>query len=701
MSSISQLDSFRGLMEGSLPVVLKRDGTWYVENKIIYLIRWLCGFERQRLLNIARIVNESFYQMEINKTCKGIDVENWIKINQCVDRALANTWKNRAVIENRDLLLRHRLALALRSNKADLLNGVEDFALTDGELRDRLLALAKDWKSKQFNLKSTELTQEDTERLDEMCVPRFIPYVKILLKNQKMQDHLFKVMLRSQIDAAPLILFPGHFQKIEKCFMEMRISDKRRELCPLKVIESKKDDKRAYDLTLPFYTSNKKVEHISILDDKAKVELRGCFGEKVEENHRNRTYTIGEVFQEFKLKNKRVGNLEFLHFVGQNLEPAITLWDSHLLGYVDGEGKTHQIDADDPDYHQQLPLSDLMTTKEAKDLFEAAFVWKSWIQNTQDRLGSIPGLIDWLNSLEKTFQNDDVDWDNLKKEAAIRYKGHEKLDDILDWLAECKNYYRVLDGKRWIEYGAATRKDNGLHMLGTHALRVWVQPVKFNGENYYAKRDRGKYSDGDFPTTPIEFLKFFGGVHNATFEFPDTNNYYLNRYLTFYSILIQDPENVKKGLERLRKKILLSREGKACFQYQSNGCGKEVQDDINMQRELVGLKPLNPFYIRNKKTRPPGIIGFLHSFAKPFPVIVHKSILYSLGAWKRRTVTIDGKEVDFSYYGSQAWVDQKFHLPASLHYRQIKELKRKVKKYPISLLPKKLPPFLELVAKGL
>lgn len=695
MPMIQNLPAFTQAVRENEPVVCNKDGTWYIENRYLYYFKCLFGHENQRLLNIARLASASFYELEKQKVifdagrrliAQPFDYSVWLTNNLVVEAALQKLPQSDRVTKARTQINAHSTALKYRLDcNAHGSLPVQDHEISQIQL-DLVTQIARTWKSQQDNMPIQVLTDWDEKCLRQMC--RYREFTHLFLNLHAgastddiahFQDDVLNWIIRDLNPIEVLIKFPGRVKWTKDCYLSQRFEDGKHTCLKLQYLPGEHGTE-SLDLTLPFVEKGERIVDISILDEEKKVEFRG-----------NRTMTIKEIFEEqFAKKQECNGEMEFLDHWGPEKKPAIDLWDSHTWGYRDAEGKFHSlVDLTKPDWYKSIPVSEILSLQQAKEAFEVPFVWQDWFIKTQTQF---PLHQDWCSWIA-TKKSENPNWDQLISEAKEKYG--EEGKNLVFWLREAKNHYAPVDGRNWIAFGGSTRTDlNSNDIDGSHGVFVFVVPNEEDGS--YEVRILGKFAD-PYPVGIIPQIKFFAGSHRAVVQSPDTNKKYHWRQMTPYSELIIPKDIALNGIEKIRQDALNSRENMLVFQYQTEGCAKFVHDIVSCMREKLELSGLNPFYARNIKARPKGVLGFIHRLCRPFPEIVMKTTMLIFAPWRGRIGISNGVKKLIRYWGTQAWEEFKYYSPATLHYRQIKELKRFKAGLPLKypgLLPKKIPAFL-------
>lgn len=198
-----------------------------------------------------------------------------------------------------------------------------------------ILTIAREWKEKQPLIVCKELTDKEMEYLSYASSCR--EFLEQFLRNTELQFELFKWVIRDGINPQLFIEHPELQKKLVECHLNGRIGRQGEKM--LKVYPDK--------VTLPF----EGVEY-NILDSKQVVTFRG-----------NYRLTIEQVFEIFKNKGLRVGNLELM-------ADGIINWNVHRLGWWDATVRDYRvIDVEHAGWWKFLPRLEEITLAEAKERY--------------------------------------------------------------------------------------------------------------------------------------------------------------------------------------------------------------------------------------------------------------------------------------------------------------------------------------------
>lgn len=195
--------------------------------------------------------------------------------------------------------------------------------------------LARDWKESQSLIITKELLPKEMDYLQDVAA--HADFMEQLQRNPDLQHDLFKWVIRDGINPQVFIEYPELQKKLVNCHLNGRIGRQGEGI--LKVYPNK--------VTLPF----EGVEY-NLLDEKQVVTFKG-----------NYRLTIEHIFEVFKNKGIRVGNLELM-------ADGIINWNIHRLGWWDAAARDYRvIDVDQPGWWKYLPLLQVRTLTEARETY--------------------------------------------------------------------------------------------------------------------------------------------------------------------------------------------------------------------------------------------------------------------------------------------------------------------------------------------
>lgn len=342
------LDKLTQALKENKPITCNHQGEWNFENFFNRCLHRCLGLENSHKKRLALALIQALDSLEkfpvrfvnsFHETNQAINYLSYIQAAEILIQNMKNESSNG--IQNLLNLLEQRvIALQYRLEKS---NGGLSIVPFDKSLFERLHSLAAEWKSQQAIFFDKSLTDRDLKQLKETV--EYSKFVQLLFKNEGLKDAFFEWILRDKNPVAPFIQFPAMQKKIVDCALNGRLGRLGKNLLAIK----KKDLLIAQNtqekiLTLPFEGNE-----ISILDEDRIYCFRG-----------NYRLSIKEVFQIFKDKNFKVGNLELM-------KEGVINWNVHLLGWWDADKKKHQIiDLHKQDWWKQLPLFEVLSKHEAQ-----------------------------------------------------------------------------------------------------------------------------------------------------------------------------------------------------------------------------------------------------------------------------------------------------------------------------------------------
>lgn len=251
--------------------------------------------------------------------------------------------------------LKYKL-LSLKYRLEEINNGINPSPV-NLPLINLLKKIVRDWKnSNPFKQGDSGISDRD---LSEIIVVSMYPeFVHMLIDDKKTRDAFMLWTFRDGNSAQIFIEYPSLQKKIVDCNLSGRIG--RIGKSDLKIIKRAVNEHQRTVLekivTLPFEGVDR-----NILDPTERVTFRG--GLKL---------TIEEIFQIFKNKNFKVGNLEYL-------AQGITNWNSHKWGYWSETEKQYiPIDLTHHQWWKQLPLFEIITQEEALLRYEKKLNGEEW-----------------------------------------------------------------------------------------------------------------------------------------------------------------------------------------------------------------------------------------------------------------------------------------------------------------------------------
>lgn len=198
-----------------------------------------------------------------------------------------------------------------------------------------ILDLAREWKESQPLIVDKELLPCEVDYLGYASART--DFVQQMVRESELRHDFFKWVIRDGINPQVFLEYPDLQKKLVRCHLNGRLARQGEGI--LKVYDDK--------VTLPF----EGVEY-NLLDEKQIVTFKG-----------NYRMTIEHVFEIFKNKGVRVGNLELL-------ADGIVNWNVHRLGWWDAVARDYRIiDVEQPGWWKYLPMLQVRTLAEAKECY--------------------------------------------------------------------------------------------------------------------------------------------------------------------------------------------------------------------------------------------------------------------------------------------------------------------------------------------
>lgn len=343
------LPKFVKALRQNLPIVCNAKGQWQVENLVMQGIRSVFKLDDSRLLSIAHALLDLYKNIEKIPVKKNADQEFFasalMEASDLLARNLEET-KSDELCLKKNQIIRHRIALAYRLEGAN--GGWTKRETGDGALFDSVIREALAWKHKQANVIHKDLLPLELEILRDAC--RYSEFISFLLTDKGLVESFFQWTLQDHNAAPPFIEFPFMHAKIIECALNGRISRFGGTSLQIQWVDGHKV------LTLPIEGRS-----VNILDDTMQVSFQGGYN-----------LTIREIFDVFKNKMYRVGNLEFM-------ADGIINWNVHHLGPWDMKQKRYQqINLGRADWWNQLPKLETLPLSKAQEKYGPEMNGKNW-----------------------------------------------------------------------------------------------------------------------------------------------------------------------------------------------------------------------------------------------------------------------------------------------------------------------------------
>jgi hypothetical protein len=360
MNHISQnpKEFLEALKKGSF-IAIGADGKWFIEGFFTQITRRLFGLEESRTVSLSHALEAQLDLLEKisikfdpqSKTNieQDFDFKSIIEASELVLKMLNKiTSQNAKECGNR--LKRKLIALQYRLEAS---NGGIDPAEIRDNLWNELKQLALLWLKKQIAT-NKDLTIEAVQILAEATT--YHAFIELLLVDNKLQEVFFEWVLRDKNSLSPFIQYPFIQSKIVDCALSGRIGRHGgKSLKITKTLNVHSEMEKILTLTM-------EGKPVSLLDEARTVTFKG-----------NYTLSIKELFEIFKNKMFKVGNLEFF-------DEGICNWNCHHLGYWDADKKRHEkINLSSPTWWKKLPIFEILSRKNAARRYGMLLDGKQWV----------------------------------------------------------------------------------------------------------------------------------------------------------------------------------------------------------------------------------------------------------------------------------------------------------------------------------
>lgn len=619
------IENFTKALNGGLSVDCDRTGVWYEDGLCMRFIRWLFGWEDDRLVRVAAAFNKILDQLEkVPVKFNGSPVEmDAQKQTFHLHLQAAEAVKKRLEEMNTASCNAMQAELALRvaalKYRIEEANGglSKEEGTASLALFKEVRALAEQWKQ-GYDL-YTEKTLSASELIMLEGVSRYPEFVKLLIKNSGLSSFFFKWSLRDGCSVDAFVQFPSLSAELKNGLMAGRIG-KFSSLITLlhqknletgefvKIGESLNPWEKHYTLPVEILEGETlAVKNESLLDE-----------DKVLNLNLNYKQTMKEVVASVANRNRKTGNIEMLGRRrlenGEWLAPRLANYNSIEVA----------------------PYNPASKEFELIDLTEKNMGW--W--------KSIPPL-------------DTVEKSELKMLYGIN---------------------EIKDGE-WFAVVRSSREDGELDVVKSHGYLDVLIP---DGKGHYMIYPFGKFAAEAFwPVTLIEKALFITDTVPGKVQCPDENHYMPQRQQAKAVVPISDKDGLEL-MEMIRKDLLEARKGNTVFQFPWENCAWWVQ---KLMEKLLGPAkhggPI-PNYFRTPlldarpKNQPlPLLFRICRSFEGTLQDLVVKVIEFSLLAWRGTEVEVKGKKVEKTVMNSGHMKKLEIYHPSSLHEKikakQIKE----------------------------
>lgn len=344
-------------LKQGLSIVCEIDGSWFVEGQFMQIARRCFAMEETRLLSLAHALDKELDRLETIPVRFGskpveqqADFQSILEASQLVLKML-HKHNSTQTVEWSHKLARKVLALQYRLERV---NGGLDPAPVKEDLLFPLKRAAIAWKKEEAVIVEKTLSRPEIEVLSETA--SYTNFAELVINDPSTRSQYFEWIFKDKNTAAPFIVYPHLQSKIVECALNGRIG--RMGGTQLQITKVPAADGVA-EKCLTMLMENTPV---SLLDETAPVTFKG-----------NYTLTIKEIFEVFKNKMYKVGNLEVL-------KEGIINWNVHHLGYWDADKQIHhKIDLTQPRWWEQLPLFETLRIKEVIHRYGIVADGSRWI----------------------------------------------------------------------------------------------------------------------------------------------------------------------------------------------------------------------------------------------------------------------------------------------------------------------------------
>jgi hypothetical protein len=558
----------------------------------------------------------------------------------------------------------------LQARKTSLIYRLEldhllEFRGSPEDLHHEMNKFLVDWiyQSKGFNCDTFDHDPE--KKIIEVC-ERFPVYARLLLKDRILRNRFFQWAIRDNNPIAPIVYFPSLAEQLIRCNLAQRIGyNKGADLLIRKSYSSEGHAIRT--LHIPVEGSQ-----VNIGNQEKKVTLKD-----------GTELTLGQLLEIFRKKRHGSNDIEFFPGVG------ITYWPSYEPWKV--------LDLDNTEYWKDGPQLKILNLREARKLYGK----------------TVPGMkmIETVVPFEKIVERDGAYW----FDDDLFLLNEVEIIDEIGGFARIRMRERIpVDGNNFIYVIRAT-KEKDMSAMKTHGFGDILIPLK---SGRYSLFTLGKYPR-EYPDGVMSLIANFANVVTGSLQVVDDNIFYNHRNHTRECIGLKT-EQGKIFLEIIRILLMLARDNKMGFEFQTEGCCKMVQVDIlkmlmlleeegytdaETVREKVKEwlysekisgydfdKLPNFFRTTVDRVKGDGALGWFVTVIKKFPCFLQPYLFTAtflfMGAWRKMTFKVGKRDVILSYLRSSCfWDGSAFRLscynPGYLHYQQEKKgitlLKRKLR----------------------
>lgn len=318
--------------------------TSIIRRCVHFIFRDLFGWEARKHLGWLKGLVCVFDYVEQNPgTINKSQLRSYFKTARTVKTVL----RHNKSLKVKEMLLELKLKkMALKYRLGDRYKTKYNKVDPDSKLFQKLKTQAEAWKKTQIAYKSHELTASESHQLETITCYR--KWAALLKDHSDLQTKFFDWALLAKNNVDIFVQFPKITTKLTTCGLADRIGKYGGQ--DLQIEKIQRDGRSYKDVTLPFEGKRE-----SILNETKEITL--AYDYKL---------TLGEIFQIFKNRRFRVGNLEY--FGGGQ---GITNWNPNEWGaFNPAKNDYERIDVNDPDWLRTAPFSEEITGEEAQQRFE-------------------------------------------------------------------------------------------------------------------------------------------------------------------------------------------------------------------------------------------------------------------------------------------------------------------------------------------
>ena len=532
-------------------------------------------------------------------------------------------------------------------------------------LKQELMRYMVDWVYEYPGFNPDTHDRFPERKINDMC-ECYPAYASLLLKDKKLRFDFLKWAIRDNNEVAPMVLFASIHKRLQQCNLSQRTGYNQGHDLEIRTSYDA-EGHMIRSLWMPVEGN-----HYNIADTKVKILMKD-----------GSERTLAEILDLFQNKIHEPGDLEYFPRIG------VTYWPSYEPWKV--------MDVASPKFWHDGPQLRILSIEEAQRLYGI----------------TVPGLkmIEQMVPLESLIKRNGLYWIEhdrslLNEVEPLEFRGS---------LVKVRMRERIpVDGKNFLKVVRAT-KQSDMGFLRTHGFGDILIPLE-SGRYYLF--NLGKYPKY-YPESTFQLVHEFVTVVLAALQIVDDNVFFNHRNHTNECIGL-NPREGHILLEIIRFLMVLARDDKLGFEFQTEGCAKMEQVDIvkllmyltqefeNLSDEDVKKKITEILYTSELDSydqehlpnffrttldhvNPEGGLGLVFSLIKKCfywlqPSLVSLAFL-SIGVWRGMTFQIGGRAVKLSHMNSSCWHDgssyhHSLYHPGWMHDQQEKKgitlLKRKL-----------------------